>query len=241
MAAPDPDVLRRNAVLAALSQDEFERMRQSAEVIDSKMRDKVYEMDGMMESVYFPLGAVFSLVAVTEERINVEVATVGREAMVGMPVFLGAFSSPQMAFCQVPGQAARVSAGELRKLLTDGGSIHRLLNRCVQALMAQIAQNVVCNATHSVEQRAARWLLTTHDRVEANEFELTQEFLAQMLGVRRPTVSETASRFQEHGFIRYARGHLNIINRAGLEAITCACYKVVRAEFDALIGPDPGR
>lgn len=176
------EVLRRNAVLAALDADEFDRMLDTAEITDVQIRDGVYTAGGQMEAVYFPLGAVFSLVAVTEEHIDVEVATIGRESMVGLPVFLGAFASPQAAFCQIPGPAAKVSTGDLRRLLTGDGSLHRMLNRCVQALIAQIAQNVVCNASHSVEQRAARWLLTTHDRVQSDEYPLTQEFLAQMLG-----------------------------------------------------------
>jgi CRP-like cAMP-binding protein len=154
--------------------------------------------------------------------------------MVGLPLFLGANSSPHAAFCQVPGASVRLRASNLRGLLNNGGVLHGLLNRATQATMVQVAQNVVCNGSHDVEQRAARWLLTTHDRVRSDTFHLKQEFLAQMLGVRRPTVSQTARRLQERGLITYVRGRMHILDRAGLEAVTCQCYGIVRREFEAM-------
>jgi CRP-like cAMP-binding protein len=177
---------------------------------------------------------VYSLVGVADGQASVEVATIGREGMVGLPVFLGQAVSPHAAFCQVPGAAARLPAHELASVLGGNGALHGLLNRFTQATMVQIAQNVVCNSTHPLGQRAARWLLATHDRVGRDEFALTQQFLSQMLGATRPTVSETAGKLQAQGLIRYRRGQLTITDRTGLERAACSCYSIVKAEFDAL-------
>jgi CRP-like cAMP-binding protein len=226
------ETLRRNAILAQLPEPEFDRVGERLELVDAEVRQQVFEPGAPIPAVYFPLSAVFSVVALAEERVLVEVATIGVEGMVGLPLFLGATSSPHASFFQVPGRAARLSADDLRRALTSDGALHRALNRFTQATMVQIAQNVVCNNTHSTEQRAARWLLTTQDRVGREQFPLTQEFLAQMLGVRRPTVSETARRLQSQGFIRYNRGVITISNRRGLERTTCHCYAIVKAEFD---------
>lgn len=229
------DALRRNAILAALPSPEFDRLRPSLEVIDAGLRDQVYEPGQQISHLYFPLSSVYSLVGVVDGEAVVEVATIGREGMVGLPVFLGQTSSPHAAFCQIPGPAARLDAARLAAVLSDDGTLHRLLNRFTQATMIQIAQNVVCNASHTLAQRAARWLLTTHDRVGHDEFALTQEFLSQMLGARRPTVSQTAGKLQAQGLIRYRRGNITITDRRGLEKATCSCYGIVRAEFDKMI------
>lgn len=226
--------LRRNAILAALPDPEFDRLRPWLELVGAEMRDKVYEPGKPVTHLYFPISSVYSMVGLADGEAVVEVATVGREGMVGLPVFLGQPSSPHAAFCQIPGPAARLPAAQLTAVLSDDGALHGLLNRFTQATMIQIAQNVVCNSTHSLAQRAARWLLTSHDRVCRDEFALTQQFLGQMLGARRPTVSETASKLQAQGFIRYSRGNLTVIDRRGLEQVTCSCYGIVRAEFDKL-------
>jgi CRP-like cAMP-binding protein len=174
------------------------------------------------------------VVALADGRVSLEVATTGHEGMVGLPVFLGATSSPQAAFCQVPGDTARIGVSDFRQALSRGGVLHALLNRFTQTTMVQVAQNVVCNHTHATYVRMARWLLTTQDRVGTEEFSLTQEFLAQMLGVHRPTVSETAQRLQSEGMIRYSRGVITITDRARLEQTACECYRIVKAEFDAI-------
>jgi CRP-like cAMP-binding protein len=228
--------VRQNAILARLPDDELERVSGRLEVVDVEVRTQVYEPGSTIREVYFPLSSVFSLVAVAEEQVVVEVATIGREGFVGLPVFLGARSSPHASFCQIPGRAARMEVDDLRRSLTFDGALHTLLNRFTEATMVQVAQNVVCNNAHSVEQRAARWLLTTQDRLGSPQFPLTQEFLAQMLGVRRPTVSETASRLQARGLIRYSRGVLSILDRAALEATACSCYEVIRSEFRSITG-----
>lgn len=230
------DGLERNAILAALPADELDRLRRDLELVDAEVREQVYEPGGAIPEVYFPLGSVFSMVGMADERVLVEVATVGREGMVGLPVFLGAASTPHAAFCQIAGTAVKVTAHGLRQVLADDGALHEALNRYTQAIMVQIAQNVVCNSSHPLSQRAARWLLTSHDRVGRDEFWLTQQFLGQMLGARRPTVSQTASKLQAQGLIRYNRGNVTIADRPGLEQVTCSCYVIVRAEFDNLTG-----
>lgn len=229
------DTVRRNALLGNLPGPEFDRLYDRLELVDAQTRQQVYQPGKPITEVYFPVTSVFSLVALTDdEQVAVEIATIGWEGMVGLPLFLGAGSSPHAAYCQVPGLAARLGADDLRRALTVDGALHHELNRFTQATMVQIAQNVVCNSTHATEQRAARWLLTTHDRVSSDEFPLTQQFLAQMLGVRRPTVSEIAGRLQVAGLIRYSRGTITITNRAGLEAVTCDCYRIVKTEFDRI-------
>lgn len=230
----DTQDLRRNAILARLPSDELTALGDRAEVLELGLRHTAYEAGKPIEFLYFPLDAVFSVVGITEGRAFVEVATIGREGMVGLPLFLGTPTSPQTSFCQIPGPSVRLPAGDLGEVLRLDGVLHRMLNRFVQATMVQIAQNVVCNNAHGTEQRAARWLLTTHDRVRRDQFPLTQEFLAQMLGVRRPTVSTIAARLAREGLIQYRRGTLTIADRPALERATCSCYWIVRAEFDAM-------
>lgn len=232
----DPDELRGNAVLRQLPETEFERVRVRAEVIDSEIGQQVFQPGDPITAVYFPLSSVFSLVAVADDRILVEVATIGHEGMVGLPLFLGAGSSPHASFCQIPGRSVRLGANDLRRVLTDDGVLHRVLNRLTQATMVQVAQNVVCNSSHDLQQRAARWLLFTRDRVTGDEFPLTQQFLAQMLGTRRPTVSQVAHQLQQRGLISYARGTMRILDRSGLKALSCGCYDVVHSEFAAMTG-----
>jgi CRP-like cAMP-binding protein len=234
MAAADRGELRRNAILGRLPAGELNALRDSVEIVDTAVRQSVYEPGGPIDAVYFPLSAVFSLVGVTDGEASIEVATIGYEGMVGLPAFLGAATSPHASFCQIAGSAARMATADLRRALNRDGHLHSLLNRFTQSTMVQIAQNVVCNGTHSLEERMARWLLTTHDRVGHDQFDLTQQFLAQMLGARRPTVSQTASKLQSRGLIRYSRGVMTIVNRQGLERLTCDCYGIVKAEFDAI-------
>jgi CRP-like cAMP-binding protein len=228
------DEFRRNAILAQLPDGEYARLHPHLRLEQSELRHKAYEPGQPIADVYFPLSSVFSLVAVADGRTSLEVATVGYEGMVGLPVFLGAFSSPQAAFCLLSGDTARIAVAEFRQALAHDGALHTLLNRFTQASMVQVAQNVVCNRSHSTEARMARWLLTTQDRVRNHEMRLTQEFLAQMLGVQRPTVSETAQRIQDEGLIRYSRGAITIKDRKRLEQKACQCYYIVRDEFDAI-------
>ncbi len=229
---------RNNSLLRTLPATEYDRLRPRLEVVESTPRDQVYAPGKPVDQVYFPLGAVFSMVALVAGEVAVEVGTIGTEGMVGLPVFLGAVTSPNAAFCQIAGPSARLSAEGLRAALVGDGALHQTLHRFTQATMVQLSQNVACNSVHVAGQRAARWLLTTQDRVGRDEFELTQDFLAQMLGVRRATVSEVAGGLQSAGLIHYNRGVIAIIDRPGLQRVACECYETLRSEFDRLLGGD---
>jgi CRP-like cAMP-binding protein len=228
------DEFRRNAILAQLPDSELSALRPHLRLEQTQLKQPAYEPGRPIGDIYFPLTAVYSVVALADGQVRLEVATVGYEGMVGLPVYLGATSSPQAAFCQIPGSSVGIRVGDFRQALGRDGALHALLNRYTQATMVQVAQNVVCNRSHTTEQRMARWLTTTQDRVGRDEFPLTQEFLAQMLGVHRPTVSETAQRLQAEGLIRYSRGIISITDRTGLERMACDCYRIIKKEFDDL-------
>jgi CRP-like cAMP-binding protein len=223
-----------NALLSALPAGERRRLR--LERVAANLREVIYEPDGPIPHVDFPLNCVDSLLVIMGDGLIVEAGTVGNEGMVGLPLFLGADRSPHRALIQVPGDALRMRAEDFREELRRDGALTDLLRRYNQGLMTQMAYSVACNRLHSVEERMCRWLLMTHDRVGADRYPLTQEFLAQMLGVRRPSVTVVAGVLQKAGLIAYARGWVVILDRAGLEATSCECYRVVRDEFDRLLG-----
>lgn len=225
-----------NRLLAALPKEEYERLVANMEAVFLELKHSVYEPNEPIEYVYFVKNGVVSLLNVMEDGKEVEVATVGNEGMVGLPVFLGAEKIPGRAFSQVPGDALRMKADVFKDKVTPGTRLHDLLQRYTQALFNQIAQGTACNTLHSVEERMCRWLLMTQDRVGKDDFPLTQEFLGQMLGVRRPTVSIAASILQKAGLIRYSRGGITILDREGLEDSSCECYAIIKAEFDRLVG-----
>jgi CRP-like cAMP-binding protein len=224
--------LRLNALLDALPESELERLSGLVELVDAPLRLQVHEPRGPIADVYFPLRSVFSMVVTAEERVVVEVGTIGYEGMVGLPLFLGVGTSPHAAFCQVAGPAARLSAADFAEYLATDGALHRLLHRYTQSMMVQMAQTVLCNSTHGAEQRLSRWLLMTSDRMRSDTFGLTQEFLAQMLGVRRATVSDYAGKLQAEDLISYTRGSIVILDHAGLRARSCECYEILRREFE---------
>lgn len=234
MGDPTDGRARHNALLRPLPAREYARLTGGGERIDADVRQLVYNPGDPISDVYFPVDAVYSMVATIDGEPAVEVGTIGREGMVGLPVFLGRGASPNKAFCQIPGEALRVPAEHLRAVLSDDGALHRQLHTFTQATMVQLSQNVACNRAHLSPARASRWLLMTHDRVGRDEFPLTHEFLAQMLGVRRATVSEVAGQLQAAGLIAYRRGMITIVDRAGLEERSCACYRIVREEFERL-------
>lgn len=225
-----------NRLLAALPKEEYERLVANMESVSLEFKQSVYEPNEPIKYVYFVKRGVISLLNVMEDGREVEVATVGNEGMVGLPVFLGSEKIPGRAFSQIPGDAWRMKANVFKDKVTPGSSLHNLLQRYTQALFNQIAQGAACNSLHSLEERMCRWLLMTQDRVGQDEFPLTQEFLGQMLGVRRPTVSMTASILQKAGLINYSRGKMTILDREGVEASACECYAIVKAEFDRLVG-----
>ncbi|KAB8335041.1 Crp/Fnr family transcriptional regulator [Scytonema tolypothrichoides VB-61278] len=225
-----------NRLLAILPAEEYERLLPHMENIFLPLKQILYEMNEPIEYVYFPKNGVVSLVTIMEDGATAEIATVGNEGMIGVPVFLGADQIPGQAFSQIPGESMRMKAEEFKTFVTPGSSLYKILQRYTHTLFNQIAQSAACNCLHSIEKRFCRWLLMTHDRVESDEFLLTQEFLAQMLGVRRASVSEVASIFQKAGIISYSRGQMRILDRTGLEAASCECYAKVKQEFERLLG-----
>jgi CRP-like cAMP-binding protein len=235
-AAKPPTEPTGNRLLDLLPRADGARLRSHLEAVSLGVKHIVYEPGGPISHVYFPTGAVISLVTYMEDGTAVEVATVGREGVVGLPVFLGTESVPIRAVGQIPGDALRITAEAFRAEIKRNGPLVPVLNRYTQALFIQVAQTAACNRVHLLEQRCARWLLQTHDRVGADQFLLTQEFLAQMLGVRRPTVSAAAGILQKAGLLTYHRGRMTILDRKGLEATSCECYQVVREELDRLLG-----
>jgi CRP-like cAMP-binding protein len=228
---------RENFILGALPDEEYARLRERLEPVNLDLKQMIYETDQPIRHAYFPTSAVLSMISQVDGAAAVEVATIGREGMAGLPVFLGVGASPNTIFAQIPGLALRMRAEQLRDVLAGDGALHRQLHRYIQATMVQLSQNVACNRLHSTEERAARWLLMTADRVGAERFPLTQDFLAQMLGVRRATVSITAGLLHNAGLISYKRGVITVDDRAGLEDAACDCYGIVRDEFQELAKP----
>jgi CRP-like cAMP-binding protein len=227
---------RQNRLLSTLPAEEYRQIAPELEMISLGLRDKLYESHRPIEYVYFPVNGVMSMLADMAEDTLVEVATVGNEGMIGLPLFLGATMTPGQSFAQVPGHALRMSANAFIDATNRFAALSKLLHRYTQALMVQISQGTACNRVHEIEQRCARWLLFTHDRVGMDEFSLTQEFLGQMLGVRRATVNSIAVQFQEAGYIDYGRGRISMRNRKKLEAVSCHCYRVIRDEYDRMLG-----
>jgi CRP-like cAMP-binding protein len=230
------NVSGENRLLAILRCKEYDRLRPQLDPFTLRMKDVLYEANGEITHVYFPLNGVVSLVLPMDEGLTAEVCTVGNEGMVGTPVFLGAEKSPTRAITQVPGESLRMRAEAFRDEVEHGGPLRDVVQRYTQAMINQISQSVGCNNLHSVEERMCRWLLMSHDRVGTDEFPLTQEFLAQMLGVRRPSVSVVAGILQKAGLISYHRGRIKILDRKKLEAASCPCYRVIKQEFDRLLG-----
>lgn len=226
----------KNRLLASLPSEEYERLTPYLERIFLDLKRELYQPNVPIDFVYFPLSGVHSLLSLTSKGGLIEVATVGNEGMIGLPVFLGAKQIPGIAIVQVPGEALRMRAEDFRTQVTPSTALYDLLHRYTQALFNLVAQSALCNRAHSIEQRCCRWLLLTRDRVGNDEFPFTHEFLSQMLGVRRASVSEVAARLQNAGFISYRYGKISILDRAGLEATSCDCYEIIKAEFERLIG-----
>lgn len=225
----------RNRLLAALPTDELERLRPHLESVELLQREPLYEAGASIRFVYFPETAVISLVAPMEGGGRIEIGTAGCEGMAGLPVFLASDRSSLEAVAQIPGVAARMDAATFARLAAAPSALHRILLHYTQALLTQVSQAAACNAAHVVEERCARWLLMTHDRVANDEFPLTHEFLAFMLGVRRPGVTIAMRALRDTGFVNYRRGSVRIVDRAGLEGVSCECYRVVRSHFERLL------
>lgn len=226
----------QNRLLTALPKHEYDRLRPHLDTVPLPLRTILYEADEPITHVFFPLNGVISLVIIVEGNIDLEVGTIGNEGMVGTPIFLGAQRSPTRAISQIAGEALRMETSVFQKEMKRRGPLYSLVQRYTQAMINQISHSTVCNHRHSVEQRMGRWLLMSHDRMGSDEFTLTQEFLAQMLGVRRPTVTAVARILRKAGLISYHRGRITVLDRQGLEAASCECYRVVTDELDRLLG-----
>jgi CRP-like cAMP-binding protein len=226
-----------NRILDALPDGERAELTGVMEPVHLEMKEVLYKESGRIDSVYFPVNAVASMLNLVEDAGGVEVATIGNEGLVGLPVSWGVYTANprELVQAQVPGHALRMDTDDFERALDGRGALRELVRHYTQAFFAQVSQQVACNGVHSVQERCARWLLLTHDRVGVDEFPLTQEFLAQMLGARRPTVTTTAGILAQAGFIRYRRGRLAVTDRRGLEAASCECYGVVREVFDRLM------
>ena len=232
-----PASVEENHLLRSLPADQYEEILPYLEPVELSSRQVLWQPDTIIHSLYFPRTCVVSLLTPLADELPVEAATVGREGMAGTPVVLGVRVAHVQAIAQVPGRAVRMDAERFSTQLRQGdGVLFPLLLRYAQALHEQTAQSVACNRRHAIEERCARWLLMTADRVGADQFPLTQEFLAFMLGVRRASVTVAAGMLQLAGLIEYNRGKITVLDRARLESASCECYRVVRRRYDKLLG-----
>lgn len=229
------DYLKSNHLLAALPTEEWERWAPALERVDMPLGEVIYEPGITLGYVYFPLTAIVSLLYVMENGASAEIAVVGNEGIVGVSLFMGGESTPSRAVVQSAGLGCRLKASLMKKEFDKAGPVLHLLLRYTQALITQMAQTAVCNRHHSLDQQLCRWLLLSLDRLRGDELVMTQELIANMLGVRREGVTEGALKLQKAGLIQYARGHITVLDRKGLEGRTCECYAVVKREYDRLL------
>lgn len=226
---------RKSSLLAALPDPEWERWRPQLDLVELKLGEVVYESGCRLSHVVFPTTAIVSLLYVMEDGASAEIAVVGHEGLVGISLLLGGETTPSRAVVQSAGQGYRLRATALMKEFYLAGPVMHLLLRYTQALITQMAQTAVCNRHHSLDQQLCRWLLLSLDRLPSSDLVMTQELMANMLGVRREGVTEAAGRLQAAGLIRYSRGHIHVVDRKGLEQRTCECYDVVRREYERLL------
>jgi CRP-like cAMP-binding protein len=231
-ASPDP---KHNQLLAALPEAEWQRWLPQLEAVEMPLGEVLYEPGSTLSHVYFPTTSIVSLLYVMENGASAEIAVVGYEGIVGISLFMGGESTPSRAVVQSAGQGFRLPSQVIKGEFNHSGPVMHLLLRYTQALITQMAQTAVCNRHHSVDQQLCRWLLLSLDRLATNELSMTQELIANMLGVRREGVTEAAGKLQGVGLIRYHRGRITVLDRPGLEARSCECYQVVKTEFDRLL------
>ena len=236
---PQPAGARLNQLLGALPEADFALLAKHLQPVRLRLGESIYEPGGRLPWAIFPSTSIVSLHYVTETGASAETAGVGNEGMVGVALFMGGDTTAGSARVQVAGDAYRLPAGLLRQAFERSGPLRGLLLRYAQSLITQIAQIGVCNRHHAIEQQFCRWLLSTLDRAPLAELVMTQELIANTLGVRRESITEIAARLQHAGVIRYRRGHISVIDRAGLEQRTCGCYAVVTAERRRLLGTEP--
>jgi CRP-like cAMP-binding protein len=230
-----PHTPTRNSLLAALSAPEQERLFPQLELVPMPLGKVLYESGNRLGHVYFPTDCIVSLLYVMEDGASAEIAVVGNEGLVGVALFMGGETTPSRAVVQSAGFAYRLPGAIIKQEFNRGGAMQELMLRYTQALLTQMAQTAVCNRHHSVDQQLCRWLLLSLDRLQSNELTMTQELIANMLGVRREGVTEAAGNLQDAGLIRYSRGRITVLDRARLEQRVCECYAVVRKEFSRLL------
>ena len=231
-ATPDP---KQNLLCAAIPDAEWQRWQPHIEWVDLPLGKVLYESGSTLSHVYFPTTAIVSLLYVMENGASAEIAIVGNEGLVGVSLFMGGGSTPSRAVVQSAGEGFRLSARLIKEEFDRAGPVLHLLLRYTQALITQMSQTAVCNRHHSLDQQLCRWLLLSLDRLKGSELVMTQELIANMLGVRREGVTESALKLQQAGLIKYLRGHISVLDRSGLEARTCECYAVVKTEYDRLL------
>jgi CRP-like cAMP-binding protein len=234
----EPEILNKpkNHLLAALPDEDYQRLLPHLEEVQLPLRKVLYEPGETPSAVYFPNHAMVSLVATMEDGATVEVGLVGIEGVIGLPIVLGGRATVYQAIVQLPGTGVKLDADVFRAEFERGECLQRLVLLYTQALLTQVSQNAVCNRLHTIDERLARWLLSVQDSLEADELPLTQEFISQMLGTRRASVTVSAGSLQEQGVISYSRGKITILNRERLRGKSCECYNVIRSEFDRLLG-----
>jgi CRP-like cAMP-binding protein len=235
ISVSDPSNPHQNHLLDALPSDDYERVASHLERLPLELGDVLYESGGHMGYVYFPTTSIVSLLYVMQDGASAEIAIVGNEGMLGISLFMGGDSTPSRAVVQSAGHAFRLKADFLKTEFARFGPTMHLLLRYTQALITQMSQTAVCNRHHSLDQQLCRWLLLSLDRLQTNDLSMTQELIANMLGVRREGVTEAAGELQKAGLIHYTRGRITVLNRPGLESRTCECYQVVKTEYDRLL------
>ncbi|MGP5309626.1 Crp/Fnr family transcriptional regulator [Halomonas sp. KG2] len=231
----EPNNFKQNALLGLLPQNDLTNLLPHLEKVTLTLGQSLSELGRQMSHVYFPLDSIVSLLCVMENGASTEIAIVGYEGIVGVSLFMGGETTPSREIVQSAGHAYRLKGQLLKNEFYRAGAMQRLLLRYTQALLTQMAQTAVCNRHHSVDQQLCRWLLLSLDRLPGNELVMTQELIANMLGVRREGVTESAGKLQKAGLISYNRGRIKVIDRPGLEARVCECYSVVKREYDRLL------
>jgi CRP-like cAMP-binding protein len=236
-----PSNPKQNFLLAALSPAELKRLRRHLELVDMPLGDVVYESGRHLDHVYFPTTCIVSLLYVLENGASAEIAVVGYEGVVGVSIFMGGETTPSRAVVQSAGSAFRLPSAIMKEEFTRGGAMQHLMLRYTQSLITQMAQTAVCNRHHSVDQQLCRRLLLSIDRLASPELTMTQELIANMLGVRREGVTEAAGKLQDAKVISYRRGHIKVLDRKRLEGMSCECYEVVRRETARLLPALPSK
>jgi CRP-like cAMP-binding protein len=233
---PDP---RMNHLLARLEREDYDALMQDAGIVPLKFRKRLMSQDERIDAVYFPLTSMVSLLVSSDGVPRMEMATIGREGVVGASELMQKQGAMGLGLVQIPGVAVRIGASDFQRVLKDRPLVQQLMNQHMYALLRQVLYGAACNRVHSMEERCARWLLMTHDRAGEDTFPLTQQFLSHMLGVRRATVNVATGMLKKAGFIRYVRGKLTVVDRPGLESAACDCYSAIVRVYDSLFPDAP--